>query len=82
VFENRVLRKIIRLKKEEITGGLRKLHTEGLHNLHSSPDIITNIKSTRMKLLRHVTCMKEVHTGFYSDTLNGRPRIQTSGGLE
>jgi hypothetical protein len=37
VFENRVLRRIFGLKREEVTGGWRKLHNEELHNLYSSP---------------------------------------------
>jgi hypothetical protein len=40
VFENRVLRRIFRLKRDEVVGGWRKLHNEGLHNLYSSPNII------------------------------------------
>jgi hypothetical protein len=40
VFENRVLRKIFGLKRDEVTGEWRKLHNEELHNLYSSPNII------------------------------------------
>jgi hypothetical protein len=32
VFENRVPRRIIGLKGDEVTGGWRKLHDEELHN--------------------------------------------------
>jgi hypothetical protein len=49
VFENRVLRRIFGLKGDEVTGGWRKLHNEGLHDLYSSPNIITIIKSRRMR---------------------------------
>jgi hypothetical protein len=45
VRENRVLRRIFGPKRDEVTGGLRKLHNEELHNLHSSPSIIRIIKS-------------------------------------
>jgi hypothetical protein len=45
VFENRVLRRIFGPKREEVTGGLRKLHNEELHNLYSSPRIIRMITS-------------------------------------
>jgi hypothetical protein len=44
VFENRVLRRIFGSKRDEITGEQRKLHNRELHNLYSSPDIITQIK--------------------------------------
>jgi hypothetical protein len=39
VFENRVLRRIFGLKRDEVMGDWRKLHNEELHNLYSSPDI-------------------------------------------
>jgi hypothetical protein len=35
VFENRVLRRIFGKKRDEVTGGWRKLHNEELHNLYS-----------------------------------------------
>jgi hypothetical protein len=43
VFENRVLRRIFGPRRGEVTGDLRKLHNEELHNLYSSPDIIRMI---------------------------------------
>jgi hypothetical protein len=49
IFENRVLRKIFRPKRDEVTGGWRKLHNEELHNFYSSPNIIRMIKSRRMR---------------------------------
>jgi hypothetical protein len=49
VLENRVLRRIFGRKRDEVTGGWRKLHNEELHNLYSSPSIIRMIKSRRMK---------------------------------
>jgi hypothetical protein len=36
VFENRMLRRIFGPKREDVTGGWRKLLNEELHNLHSS----------------------------------------------
>jgi hypothetical protein len=48
VFENRVLRRILGTKKDEVTGGWRKLHRE-LHNLYSSASIIRPIRSRRMR---------------------------------
>jgi hypothetical protein len=44
VCENRVLRRIFAPKMDEVTGGWRKLHTEELHNLYSSPSIMITIK--------------------------------------
>jgi hypothetical protein len=48
VFENRVLRKIFGLKRNEAIGDWRKLNNEKLHNFHSPPSIIRVIKSRRM----------------------------------
>jgi hypothetical protein len=48
MFENRVLRRIFGLKRDELTGGWRKLHNVELHNLCSSPSIIRMMKSRRM----------------------------------
>jgi hypothetical protein len=40
VFENGVLWRKFEPKREEVTGGWRKLNIEELHNLCSSPDIV------------------------------------------
>jgi hypothetical protein len=57
VFENRVLR-IFGPKKEE-DGSWRKLHTDELHVLYSSPNIVRMIKSRRMRWAGHVARMGE-----------------------
>jgi hypothetical protein len=49
VFKNRVLRRIFRPKKDEVTEGLRSLHNEELHDLYSSPSIIRIIKSWKIR---------------------------------
>jgi hypothetical protein len=59
VFENRVLRRIFEPKRDEVTGEWRKLHNEELHNLYSSPDIIRQVKSRRIRWVGHVACMGE-----------------------
>jgi hypothetical protein len=46
--EQRVLRRIFGLKRDEVTGGWKKLHEE-LHNMYSLPSIIRKIKSRRMR---------------------------------
>jgi hypothetical protein len=53
----RVLRRIFGPKRDEVTGGWRKLHNEELHNLYSSPSIIRMNKSTRVKWENHVERM-------------------------
>jgi hypothetical protein len=59
VFENRVLRRIFVPKRDEVMGEWRKLHSEELHNVYSSPDIIRHIKSRRMRWAGHVARMGE-----------------------
>jgi hypothetical protein len=59
VFENRVLRRIFGPKRDGITGEWRKLHNRELHKLCSSPDIVRQIKSRRMRWAGHVARMGE-----------------------
>jgi hypothetical protein len=49
VFENKVLRRIFVPKREEVAGGWRRLRNEELHKLYASGNIITAIKSRKMK---------------------------------
>jgi hypothetical protein len=57
VFENRVLRRKFGPKRDEVTEEWRKLHNEELHNLYSSPDLIMQVNSRRMKWAGHVARM-------------------------
>jgi hypothetical protein len=57
VFENRVLRRIFGRKSVKVTGGLRKLDNEELHNLYSSPSIIRMMRSKRKRWTGHVARM-------------------------
>jgi hypothetical protein len=63
VFENRVLRRIFGPKRDEVTGEWRKLHNEELHILYSSPNIIRQIKSRRMRCVGHVARIGEERRG-------------------
>ena len=49
MFENKVLRKIFGAKRYDITGEWRKLHNATLYALYSSPNIIRNFKSRRLR---------------------------------
>jgi hypothetical protein len=59
VFENRMLRRIFRPKRDGVTGGWRKLQNEELHNLYSLPSIIRIIKSRRTRWAGHVARIGE-----------------------
>ncbi|KAJ4447775.1 hypothetical protein ANN_09783, partial [Periplaneta americana] len=71
VFENKVLRKIFGAKRDEVTGEWRKLHNAELHAMYSSPDIIRNIKSRRLRWAVHVARMGESRNVY--TVLVGRP---------
>ena len=55
VFKNKVLRKIFRAKRVEITGEWRKLHNAELHAMYSLHDIIRNLKIKTTEMGR--TCI-------------------------
>jgi hypothetical protein len=71
VFENRVLWRIFGPKRDEVTGEWRRLHSEELHNLYSSPDIIRQIRSRIMRCAGHVARMGEERKVYR--VLVGRP---------
>jgi hypothetical protein len=78
VFENRVLRRIFGPKRDEVTGEWRKLHNEELHILYSSPNIIRQMKSRRMRWAGHVARMAEERKVF--GVLVGKPERDHSEG--
>ena len=75
VSENRVLRRIFRSKRDEVTGRWRRLHKEELNDLNSSPNIFRVIKSRRIRWAGHVARMGRggIHTGFWWGNLRDRP---------
>jgi hypothetical protein len=58
-------------KRDEVTGEWRKLHIAELHHFYSSPNIIRQIKSRRMRWAGHVEYMGEEREVF--GVLVGRP---------
>jgi hypothetical protein len=88
VFDNRVLRRIFGPKRDEVMGEWRKLHNEELRNLYSSPDIIRQVKSRRMRWAVHVARMGEerkVYKVLVGKTERkrplGRPRLRWEDGI-
>ncbi|KAJ4440260.1 hypothetical protein ANN_08399 [Periplaneta americana] len=74
LFENKVLRKIFRTKRDEVTGEWRELHNTELHALYSPPDIIRNIKSKRLRWAGRVARMGESRNAYR--VLVGRPEVK------
>jgi hypothetical protein len=71
VFENRVLRRIFRPKRDEVREEWMKLHNAELNDLYPSPNIVRVIKSRRMRWAGHLTRMWEMR-GVYR-VLVGKP---------
>ena len=63
VFENRILRRILGPKWDEI-GEWRRLYNEELHSLYRSPNIVRVIKSRRLRWAVHVPRMEEGRSAF------------------
>jgi hypothetical protein len=57
VFEIKVLRGIFGPKREDVAIGWRELHSEELHNLSSSPNIIRVTTSRNMKWPKQVASL-------------------------
>jgi len=70
VFENRVVRRIFGLGRDEVTREWTKLHNVELNDLYSSPNIVRVIKSRRMRWAGNVARLgrEEVYTGFGGET--------------
>jgi hypothetical protein len=62
VYENRVLRRVLGPKRDEVMAEWRNLRTEKLHDLYLSPSIIRMIKSRRMRWAGHVARMGRIGT--------------------
>ena len=74
VFENRVLRRIFGLQRDEVTGEWRKLHNEELKNLYSLPNTVRRIKSRRMRWAGHVARMRDSRVVYRFSWGNPRER--------
>jgi hypothetical protein len=59
-------------RRDEVTGEWRKLHSEELRNMFSSPNIIRQIKSRRMRCAGHAARMGEERKVY--KVLVGKPK--------
>jgi hypothetical protein len=57
VFENRVLRRVLGPKRDEVAGEWRKLHNKELNDRYSLSNIVRVVKSRRMRWAGHVARM-------------------------
>jgi hypothetical protein len=64
VFENWVLWRIFGPKRDDATGGWRRLHNEGLSSLYCLSDIIRTIKSRRMRWAVNVARMGAMRNAY------------------
>ena len=78
MFENRVLRRIFGPKRDEVTGEGRKLRSDELNDLYSSPHIVRVIKSRRISWVRHVARMgrEEAYIGLLWGNLRERFHLE------
>ena len=72
VFERRVLKKLLGRKREKVTGDVRKLHSEVLYDLLSSPSITWVIKSRRVRCVGHMAHIGDKINAYR--VLVGKPR--------
>jgi hypothetical protein len=54
MFENRMLMRMFRPKRDEVTTEWKQLHNQKLNDLHSSPNVNRVIKSRRIRWVRHI----------------------------
>jgi hypothetical protein len=88
MFENSTLRRIFEAKRDEVTGERNKLHNEEIRNLYSSPNIIRQIKSRRMRWAGYVARMGEERKIYRvlvgkpeGQRLVGKPRCRWKDGI-
>ena len=79
VFGNRILRRIFGLKRD-VNGEWGRLHNEEIHSLYRLHNIVTVIKSRRLRWADHVARMEEGRRAFkiLTGTLTGKRPLGAS----
>jgi hypothetical protein len=80
VFENGMLNGIFGPKRDEVTGGWRKLHNDELRSVYSSPSIMRRTKSRWMRWAWYVARMGEKMNAYR--ILVGKPEGKRPLGLQ
>jgi hypothetical protein len=79
MFENRVLRRIVGPKRDEVTESWRNFHNEELHNLYSSLSINRMMNSRRMKWMTHVAHVGVMNSKCWWGSLKERDHSKDLG---
>jgi hypothetical protein len=79
VFENRVLRRMLGPKRNDVTGEWRRLDNEELNYLYSSLNTIRVIKKKEMGRTRSTYGEKRGVTGFWLGDPRGRNQLEGPG---
>jgi hypothetical protein len=78
VFENMVMRRIFGSKRNKLTEEWRKLNTEKLYDLYSSPNTVRLKKSRKVRWEGYVARMgrEDVYTGIWWGSLSKRNQLE------
>jgi hypothetical protein len=64
MLQNRVLRRIFGPKRDEVTGGWRKVRNEELRNVCSSSYVIRMMVSWKMRWAGYVACTRKKRNAY------------------
>jgi hypothetical protein len=81
VPEKNVSKRVFGPKREGVAEDWRKIHSEELHNLYASPNIIKVIKVRRMRCAGHVARMVDMRNAYkiLLENLKGRDYAEDLG---